>query len=278
MRNQFILLGVVAAALVSTLASTSAHAHRAWLKPSATVLSGDDAVVTVDAAISNTLFHPDHFAMSTDGIEVMGPTGEAVDITNASKGRYRSVFDVELTQQGTYKIATASGGLRAFWRDEEGNRKMWPGRGEQADESEFGTAVPKDAKDLSVSRGWRRIETFVTVGAPTEEALAPTNQGLELVAVTHPNDLYATETATFKMLIDGEPAVGTEVEVVPGGMRYRNSPESITLTANDEGVIEVTWPHAGMYFLEAQFRDDKAAAPATVRTGSYSATFEVLPL
>lgn len=274
MRVQLLLLSAVAAAMVST----SAHAHRAWLEPSATVLSGDEAVVTVDAAISNTLFHPDHVAMSVDGIEVTGPDGEQVDIMNAAKGRYRSVFDVELEQQGTYKIASASGGLRAFWRDEDGNRNMWPGRGEQADESEFADAVPADAKDLTVSRGWRRIETFVTVGMPTEEALQPSNQGLELVPVTHPNDLYATETATFTLLIDGEPATGAEVEVVPGGMRYRNSQEAITTTANEQGEIKITWPEAGMYFLEASYRDDKAAKPATVRTGSYSGTFEVLPL
>ncbi|MEX1220791.1 MAG: DUF4198 domain-containing protein [Idiomarina sp.] len=274
MRLQFMLLTAIAAAVVST----SASAHRAWLEPSATVLSGEEAVVTVDAAISNTLFHPDHYAMPVDDIVVTAPNGEAIDIMNAAKGRYRSVFDVALAQQGTYKIARASGGLRAFWRDEEGNRHMWPGRGEQANEAEFASAVPADAKDLSVSRGWRRVETFVTVGAPTTDALQPTNQGLELAAVTHPNDLYATETATFKLLIDGEPAVGAEVEVVRGGMRYRNSQETIKVTANQQGEIDITWPQAGMYFLEASYRDDKAAKPATVRTGGYSATFEVLPL
>lgn len=274
MRFQLMVLTAVAAALVST----SVSAHRAWLQPSATVLSGDDAVVTVDAAISNTLFHPDHFAMPVDDIVVTAPNGDSIDIMNAAKGRYRSVFDVELKQQGTYKIARASGGLRAFWRDEEGNRHMWPGRGEQADEAEFSTAVPADAKDLSVSRGWRRVETFVTVGAPTTESLQPTNQGLELLPVTHPNDLYATETATFKLLIDGEPAVGAEVEVVAGGMRYRNSQDAIKVTTNEQGEIQITWPQAGMYFLEASYRDDKAAKPATIRTGGYSATFEVLPL
>lgn len=274
MRVQLMLLSAVAA----TLVSTSAQAHRAWLEPSATVLSGDDAVVTVDAAISNTLFHPDHVAMSVEGIDVIGPNGEPVAMINAAKGRYRSVFDVELAQQGTYKIASASGGLRATWRDAEGNRKRWPGRGQQADESEFADAVPAHADDLTVSRGWRRVETFVTVGAPTEQALQPDNAGLELVPVTHPNDLYATETATFTLLIDGEPASGAQVEVVPGGMRYRNNQQTITATANEEGNIDITWPEAGMYFLEASYQDDKAAQPATVRTGSYSATFEVLPL
>ncbi|HAW94106.1 MULTISPECIES: DUF4198 domain-containing protein [unclassified Arsukibacterium] len=267
----------ISAVWALTLSMTTS-AHRAWLEPSATVLSGEDALVTVDAAISNTLFHPDHVAMSLEGIKVTAPDGTNVEMINAVKGRYRSVFDVPLAQQGTYKIASASGGLRAFWRDEAGNRKMWPGRGQQANEADFASAVPANATDLTVSRGWRRVETFVTVGAPTKEVLQPVNQGLELVPLTHPNDLYTSETATFKLLIDGEPAKGAEVAVVPGGMRYRDSQQVMTLTSNSQGEISITWPHAGMYFLEASYQDNNVARPATVRTGSYSATFEVLPL
>ncbi|CAM3713929.1 DUF4198 domain-containing protein [Rheinheimera salexigens] len=273
MHLKFIL---VAAAVV--LISTPVSAHRAWIQPSATVLSGEEATVTVDAAISNTLFHPDHVAMSLDGMQVIGPTGDKVDIINAAKGRYRSVFDIELKTQGTYKIATSSGGLRAVWRDADGKRKMWPARGQQANESEFATAVPIKATDLIVSRSWRRVETFVTVGSPSKAALQPTNQGLELIPVTHPNDLYATETATFKLLFDGQPAAGAEIEVVPGGMRYRNTQQTIKIMANQQGELNITWPHAGMYFLEASYSDDKVAKPATVRQGNYSATFEVLPL
>ena len=72
--------------------------------------------------------------------------------------------------------------------------------------------------------------------------------------------------------------MGAEVEVVRGGMRYRNDQETISVTSNDEGQFEVTWPQAGMYFIESGYKDDKAEKPATVRTGSYSGTFEVLPL
>lgn len=44
-------------ALPVTVLPTIAEAHRAWMLPSATVLSGDDPWVTVDAAISNDLFY-----------------------------------------------------------------------------------------------------------------------------------------------------------------------------------------------------------------------------
>ncbi len=62
-----------AIALAATLAvSFSASAHRAWLLPSSTVLSGEEAYVTFDAAISNTIFHPDHFAMNASNLVVHG--------------------------------------------------------------------------------------------------------------------------------------------------------------------------------------------------------------
>jgi uncharacterized GH25 family protein len=124
----------------------------------------------------------------------------------------------------------------------------------------------------------RRVETYVTLGAPSSKVFTPENVGLELVPVTHPNDLFATETATFKLFIDGEPAVGAEVEVVRGGMRYRNDQETIKVTSDKNGQIEITWPQAGMYFVEIGYEDDKAQKPATSRNGSYSGTFEVLPL
>lgn len=254
-----------------------AQAHRGWIVPSATVLSSDDAWVTFDAAISNTLFHPDHFPMRADGLTVTAPNGDTVEVENLHSGKYRTVFDLNLTQPGTYKIGTASGGLSARWENEQGERQMWPGRGQTANDAEFDQNVPQDAKNLQVSYSWRRMETFVTSGEPTDAVLKPSNQGLELVPVTHPNDLFAGEEAEFQLLIDGEPAVGAKVTVIAGNMRYRNSQNEMETEADSEGVFRITWPEAGMYWLSASYSDDKAKPPATLRTGSYVATFEVLP-
>ena len=268
----------IAGALAALMMVVPAHAHRLWIKPSETVLSGEQNYVTFDAAVSNTLFVPEHVAFGTESIDVIAPDGSAVNIENASTGKYRSVFDVALTSQGTYKIASASNGLRAFWRDENGNRKMWPGRGGPQEGETFENSVPAHADELRVTYASRRVETYVTLGAPTSDSLEPTNQGLELIPQTHPNDLFATEQASFTFLIDGEPARGVEIEIVRGSMRYRNAAEAMTMTTDDKGMFTVTWPEAGMYFLEASYSDDKASAPATERRGNYSATLEVLPL
>lgn len=266
------LLRPASAALVLALALPfAAQAHKAWMVPSATVVSGNAPWVTVDAAISNNLYYPDHVPMRLESLVITAPDGSTVAAQNPHTGKYRSVFDVELAQTGTYRIASVNHGLFANWV-ENGQPKRWRGTIET-----FEREVPKDAEKLQVSQTAGRIETFVTNGAPGTDALKPTGKGLELVPVTHPNDLFAGEAANFRLLIDGEPAAGVDVEIVPGATRYRDSQNEITLKTDTEGGFSVTWPAAGMYWLEASLRDDKAAAPATARRASYVATLEVLP-
>lgn len=265
---------VVAVSLALPLA---AQAHRAWIVPAATVLSGDDPWVTFDAAISNDIFHADHAAMRLEGIKVTGPDGNAVELQNGATGKYRSTFDLNLSQRGTYKVFSASGGLNARWETEEGERRFWPPRGQTPDAAAFAKEVPAKAKNLEVSQSSRRMETFVTAGSPSETVLKPTNSGLELVPVTHPNDLFAGEKAEFGLIIDGKPAVGAKVTVIPGGMRYRNGQDAVEVETDKDGKFAITWPAAGLYWLSASYRDNQAKAPATSRSGSYVATFEVLP-
>ncbi|HLR18227.1 MAG TPA: DUF4198 domain-containing protein [Alcanivoracaceae bacterium] len=262
----------LAALAASLMLPINAQAHRAWILPAATVLSSDNAWVTVDAAISNDIFHTDYHAMDLSAIKIFNPKGKEVAMQNPSKGRYRSVFDVELTENGTYKIAAVNEGAFAMW-EENGERKRW--RGALA---ELSQAVPENAKQVQLTEIHRRLETFVTNGAPTTEALTLSKQGLELLPHTHPNDLFATETARFQLLIDGKPAANSSVEVIPGGMRYRDAQEAISTTADEEGYINITWPHAGMYWLNAIYEDNQAETQRAKRRASYTATFEVLPL
>lgn len=274
MKKHFTLAALMA--VVSAL-PLSAQAHRGWILPAETVLSKDNAWVTFDAAISNGIFHADHAAMRPDMITVTAPDGSNVAIENVHTGKLRGTFDLQLKQKGTYRIYTASNGLSARWETEGGERRMWPQRGAPATQEGFEKEVPKKAKNLQISQTSRRLETFVTSGSPSKDVLKPTGVGLELAPITHPNDLFEGEEAKFQFLIDGKPAVGAKVEIIAGGMRYRNSQNSIELESDKNGVITVLWPKAGVYWLSASYRDDKAKKPATNRSGSYTATFEVLP-
>lgn len=267
-------LAGVAATLALTLGTAlPAQAHKAWLRPSATVLSETGTWVTVDAAVSNDLFYFNHVPLRLDNLQVTAPDGTALEPANPATGKYRSVFDLQLPQEGTYRLAVVNDGLFARYTL-DGESKRWRGSA-----AEFETGIPAGATDVEASQTLSRVETFVTVGAPSLGVFQASGKGIELVPVTHPNDLYAGEAATFQLLLDGEPAAGLEIEIVPGATRYRDSQDSIAVVTGADGRFEVTWPAAGMYWLETGSSDDRTSLPqAAQRRLGYVATFEVLPL
>jgi len=259
------------ATAIALLVPFAAPAHKAWLRPSQTVLAGADPWITVDAAVSNDLFYFNHVPLRLDNVVITAPDGSQVQPQNGATGKYRSVFDLQLAQQGTYRLAVLNSGLFATW-DENGAPKRW--RGSVAT---FGE-VPKDAKNLQVSQSIGRIETFVTNGAPNDTALKPTGEGIELVLTGHPNDLFAGEETRFRVLVDGRPAAGLEFEIVRGETRYRNAQDEIKATSDANGEFAVTWAAPGMYWLETGTQDAKTSVPqAGQRRLSYVATLEVLP-
>lgn len=269
-RNAMVPAAVLAA--MAILPGTL-HAHRQWMLPSSTVLSGSDPWVTVDAAISNELFYFDHVPMRPNGLTIIAPDGTRAQPENPATGKYRSTFDVHLTQPGTYKIATVNNSVFASW-DENGTAKNWRGSADA-----FAKEVPANAKDLKTTRMNSRVEVFVTSGKPTVKALAATGAGLELVPVTHPNDLAAGEAATFQLVMDGKPAADLDVTMIPGGIRYRDQLHEMKTKSGADGKFTFTPKEPGMYWLNATVGGGGRPGPGMPagNRASYTATLEVLP-
>lgn len=276
---------VLLTATALMIAAAPATAHRQWLLPSATIFSGTDAWVTVDGAASNDLFFPDHQPMRLDGVRAWAPDGTEAKIENGSTGRYRSTFDVKLDKAGTWKIGTAMSGVSgtfkvdgAEWR--VGGRRGPPPAGTNAPQPNFVASVdeiPANATDLKLTESASHNEIYVTAGAPTETVFQPTNKGLEMVPLTHPSELVAGEAARFRFLVDGKPAANLKVSVLPGGKRYRDSDGLMEITTGADGVAQVTWPQAGMFWMNTSYSDDKpSVARATARRLSYTTTLEVM--
>lgn len=270
MKNSIVSLPAKLAALLIVMAPATSDAARAWLLPSQTIMARSGGWVTVDAAMADDLFSFNQGAMQIDALAVSGPDGQPVAPQNPAKGKTRSSFDLELRQAGTYRIAVAENMVMARW-EEDGKPKRWRGT-----PAEMVTGIPANAAKLEVEQMQRRVETFVTVGTPTD-VKPGAGTGIELKPVQHPNDLYARETAKFRFLLDGKPATDLEVEVIAGGTRYRDAPEEMTFKTNKDGEIAVTWPAAGMYWLEVSVQDEKGTVPGVKkRRASYAGTFEVL--
>jgi uncharacterized GH25 family protein len=263
-------------ALALAGAAFSAHAHKPWLLPSSTVVEAKEPWVTVDAAISEGLFDIDHVPLKLDGIVITGPDGATVSPENASTGKLRSTFDVKLAKNGTYRIALVSQTAFASWKA-NGETKRWRGL-----ESDLAKQVPADAEELKVSRTNSRLETFVSANEPDNAVFKPTGKGLELVPVTHPNDMRAGEKATWRFLLDGKPAANLAFSLIPGGVRYRGTLGEIRQSTDAKGEITFTIPAAGMYLVSSSWPAQAPAQPGQppqmppLRV-TYAATVEVLP-
>lgn len=271
-RTLLIATAVAAIALPATVA-----AHRQWMLPSMTVVSGDgdDVWVTVDAAVSNDLFYFEHQPLRIEP-QVMLPDGSAGAVQNKATGRYRTTFDLKIGQRGTYKIFSASEGVIGSYKL-NGEEVRIP-RGTTADK--LASVIPAGATDVRTSIASNRNEIFVTAGEPTDTVFKPTGKGIELVPVTHPNDLVMGEDATFQFLLDGKPAAGLPVTVIPGGIRYRNQLHQQDLKAGADGKVTIKWTDPGMTWINvttprAGGEEGGPPAPGT-RRASYVTTVEVM--
>ncbi|MHA6723819.1 DUF4198 domain-containing protein [Sphingomonas sp. RS2018] len=263
---------ILAAAALGALAiPAGVSAHRLWMLPSTTVVSGADSWVTFDAAASNDLFYPDHQPLRAEP-QVVAPDGTTGKVQNFAIGKYRSTFDVQVDKPGTWKLALVNSGVMGSYML-NGKQERLP-RGTTA--AQLATAVPAGATEVKLGENSSRNEVFVTSGAPTTTVLKPTGQGLEFAPVTHPNDLSAGEAATFGFLIDGKPAAGLTVTVVPGGSRYREQVGEMTLKTDAKGQVTVKWPGAGMYWLNTTATGKSSTIPNGEKRMSYTTTLEVL--
>lgn len=266
-----------AAAALAAMFIAPAAAHRQWMLPSATVFSNDDMWLSVDAAVSNDLFYFEHQPMRINAVKAWAPDGTEAKIENAQTARYRSTFDVHLTQRGTWKVASVVDGVMGTYML-NGKEERLP-RGTTT--ANLAQAIPAGATNVQSAEVNNRNEIFVTVGEPTNTVFKTTGKGIELVPVTHPNDLLAGETATFQFLFDGKPVAGFPVTVVPGGIRYRDALGQMDLKTGADGKVSIKWPTPGMYWLNvttprAEGEEEGPPQGPPQRRASYVTTLEVL--
>lgn len=250
-----------------------ASAHRPFLLPSSTVVESREPWVTIDAAIAENLFDFDTNMLSLDGVAIIAPDGSGVAAPTVVKSKLRSSIDLKLEQQGTYKVALVSNTVMASYKAGEETKRF------RGSEEAFARDVPANSPELKTSYMQSRLETFVSNTKTSDAALKVTGKGLEMVPLTHPNDLRAGEPARWRFQLDGKPLGQFAFSLIPGGVRYRGVLGEIRVSTDAKGEASVTIPNAGMYWLSANYPANRGKGPGEngERRYSYAATLEVLP-
>ncbi|WP_339615443.1 DUF4198 domain-containing protein [uncultured Gilvimarinus sp.] len=248
-----------------------ADAHKRWLLPTDFSLS-DAEQVSVDFTASNNLFYVDK-GMPADGVEIIDPTGNVHAPINPVLRKRRSVFDVDIDKEGTYRVV--SGGKPMYFSSYQVPGEEKPSRGRGALD-ELKAKIPANATDVKFSESVSLLETYITLGAPSKN-FGTSGQGIELVGGAHPNTLYADEPSRFVFNLNGKPAKGLTVEVTPDGTRYRDEEGTVAYTLDGKGAAEVNWSVPGRYLLEVGTQVEMPeGSEIAKRYYSYSLTVEVL--
>lgn len=256
--------------LALLLASAAAHAHKRWLLPTDFTLS-ETETVTVDFSASNNLFYVDK-PMPLAGVSILAPGGEKIAPVNTAEGKRRSSFDLEIVEEGTYRIYDRGEPVYFSSYLLPGDTQPTRARGTLA---QLKADVPAAAIEVQFVESSALIETYITLGAETAPPRL-TQQGLEMTPVSHPNALYSDEPAQFQFTLDGEPAVGLTVLATPEGTRYRDNQSEIRQVTDHQGVVAIGWSGPGRYLLEATVEKQASAGDIAVRYYNYFLTLEVL--
>ena len=259
----FSLLALAAAALLPA----AAHAHTPYLAPSE-FAPGERATVTLDASFAETFFVPE-VAFDDSRFEVTGPDGHTVAADTVQVLKTRTVAEHALTGKGTYRFSTGHR-LGAVFR-------TWELDGKTQGSRDPSQPLPAGAKLLSHFQSRTRAETYVTAGAPDTAALKPHGEGLELVPLTHPGDLYAGERFEFEVRFDGKPLADQKIEITEAVWTSDRKPAEVSLLSDAQGRAVFNLAQPGTYLALVRHRAPApAGAAAPEYSHSYTLSFRVL--
>jgi len=239
-----------------------AFAHSPYLLPNEFDVSTRDHV-SVQASLTEKFFVPD-VVMKATAWHVVGPDGSSTPLTPVYT-KDVAILDVDTLQPGTYRISTGvRDGRVAKATIDGGEWKM----------VREGAAPPANGKVYDI-KSFTLAEVYVSRGAQSDRALAPTNKGLEFQMLTHPGKLLAGGEARMRVLFDGKPVKGQVATLHRALESNGDSPAEESVTSNDEGVLAIRLPQAGLYHAQLRYRFVLPGEATKAESHTYAVTLDV---
>lgn len=262
--KRILILAALAAVIVAP-----ASAHTPYFAP-VTFQVQPGSAVTLDASFAEAFFVPEA-AFDGSHFTVTGPDGRQAPPKRVVPLDTRVVVEHVLPKdaRGTYRFSTGER-LGAVFR-------TWEVDGRRVSSRDVAEPVPAGARVIANFQSRIRAETYLTVGAPDRGALRPHGEGLELVPVTHPDDLYSNEPVEFTLLFDGKPLADTPVQLSEAVWSSDRKAREVTLRSDARGQVRWEQPASGTWLALARHRSAAlAGAAAPEYSNSYSLVFHVL--
>lgn len=258
---------LLATAALALAVSLPASAHTPYLVPS-NFAPRAGQTIALDASFAEAFFVPEA-AFDGSQFTVTGPDGAESPLASQAM-KTRAVAEYTLPAgTGTYRISTGPR-LGALFR-------TWEQNGKRESSRDPAAKIPAGAKVISDFQSLTQAVSYVTVGNPDRAALAPRNKGLELVPVTHPNDLYVGEAFDFIVQYDGKPLADQPLEITEAVWSSDRTPQVANLKSDVAGHVRIPLSAAGTWLALTRYRTvAPAGAPVAEYSNSFTLTFHVL--
>ncbi len=248
----------------------SIQAHTPYLLPNSFSTSSAEKLTAI-SSFTEEFFVPD-FKVESDDFHLLLPDGSRVNYSNVTIVDQLTVLETGLDVDGTYLLSTGNRLGRKFkmkrvdgaWdylrRNHDGETEEAPEGVETADFQSQTVAV-----------------AYVTKGAPTAEVLSAAGVGLELVPVTHPSEVYFEESFELKLLFNGEPLSGHELNVFREGGSYEEPKYKRLVSSDEKGIVSVSFDQPGVCLIMTRHQGRAPeGSEAPYRSYTIALTFEAI--
>lgn len=247
-------------------ASATALAHTPYLQPTSFEVNRAGKV-SFDASFSEKFFVPE-VAFNNSIFKVTAPSGKQTTPDLLSVLSVRTIAEHTLKADGTYRVSTGSRFGKIF--------KVYEQNGERHSAKDPKKPIPKGAKLLSFFQSNTKAETYVTKGKPNRTALAATDQGLELVMNTHPNELFVGDDVTLEARYDGASINDLKVDIMLAQYQFSTDKPNQTITSKN-GKLTFNVDKPGTYLLRARHRTPSPTGSiAPTISNTYTLTLEII--
>jgi len=240
------------ALLLSALSALSipALAHSPYLLPGNFKVAGYTAVLSAEISLTDNLFLPDRAAQYPFSFTAPDGKTEGIPESAVYKLPTRTLVEYKLTdaKDGTYKL-TAGPGIS--------KTRSWEINGETKRTRDPNEAMPAGAVLKSNSESHSSFDAYITIGKPEQlEIPKASGKGLEIVPVTHPNQLNVDTVFEFIVQNDGKPLAQHDVSISYSNMDYSGQSSRNAVKTDASGKVSYKLEKPGMYMATVRIAEE----------------------
>lgn len=262
MINPFAKISPPLLLLAGSMLGPATQAHTPYLAPTSfEPVMGNMA--SFDASFAERFFTPEA-AFNDSRFQITNPNGTNSTPDSITPLKTRVVIEHELKDEGTYRLTTGARKGAVFL--------IYQIDGEEKRSMDSQEPLPEGAVIKQHFQSITRADTYISHKKTSDGALQVEQEGYQILPQSNPNEIFAGEEFTVKLLFNGEAMLDKKLLAYRADGKESSNPQEFVSGADGEVSLNLD---AGKYLLRIRHRAD-APKGAKAPTYSYTTTLSIL--